>query len=82
MLTYTLPIYFKLPRSFYDPLHRRWMWTANVGPIPMGYLGQIEWAIAGAILAGGSALTSRGVGTPSMLTVTTLKEYSPSWGAW
>jgi hypothetical protein len=56
-LAYTLPIYARLPRSFYDPQARRWLWAANPGPIPMGYLGQIEWALAGALLAGGVAMT-------------------------
>jgi hypothetical protein len=55
VLAYTLPIYAKLPRAYYDPIARRWQWARSLGPIPMGYVGQIIWAIAGAVVAGGVA---------------------------
>jgi hypothetical protein len=54
-LLYTLPVYAQLPRTFYDPVARRWQWAANLGPIPMGYVGQIIWGVAGALVAGGVA---------------------------
>ena len=41
-LTYTLPIYAHLPRTYYDPVARRWFFAANSTPIPMGYVGQIR----------------------------------------
>ncbi len=53
---YTLPIYARLPRSFYDPVNRRWFFAANSTPIPMGYLGQIVWGVAGALVAAGVAM--------------------------
>lgn len=60
-LTYTLPIYAHLPRTFYDPVARRWFFAANSTPIPMGYIGQIVWGVAGAFIAAGvtMVLTSR-----------------------
>ena len=39
MLFYTLPIYARLPRTYYDPVARRWFFAANATPIPMGYVG-------------------------------------------
>jgi hypothetical protein len=53
---YTLPVYLRLPRTFYDPVARRWYWTSATTPIPMGYVGQIIWGIAGALIAAGAAL--------------------------
>jgi hypothetical protein len=55
-LFYTLPIYARLPRSFYDPVNRRWFFAANATPIPMGYVGMIVWGIAGALICGGVAM--------------------------
>ncbi len=55
-LFYALPIYARLPRSFYDPVARRWFFAANSTPIPMGYLGQIVWGVAGALAAAGVAM--------------------------
>jgi len=55
-IMYTLPIYARLPRTFYDPVARRWFFAANSTPIPMGYVGQIIWGIAGALIAGGIAM--------------------------
>src|SRR5262249_2026465 len=52
-LAYTLPIYGRLPHTFYDPVARRWFFAANATPIPMGYIGQIVWGIAGALIAAG-----------------------------
>jgi hypothetical protein len=54
-LAYTLPIYARLPRTIYDPVAHRWHWAVNLGPIPMGYIGQIIWGIAGALIAAGVA---------------------------
>jgi hypothetical protein len=48
VLFYTLPIYARLPRTFYDPVAHRWQWSRGLGPIPMGYVGQILWGIGGA----------------------------------
>lgn len=53
---YTLPIYARLPRSYYDPVNHRWFFAANSTPIPMGYVGQIVWGIAGALVAAGATL--------------------------
>jgi drug/metabolite transporter (DMT)-like permease len=50
VLFYTLPIYARLPRTFYDPVARRWQWARGLGPIPMGYVGQILWGIGGGVL--------------------------------
>ena len=67
VLLYTLPIYARLPRSYYDPVNRRWFFAANATPIPMGYIGQIVWGIAGALIAAGVAmmLTARKKSAPS-----------------
>ena len=67
VLMYTLPIYARLPRTFYDPVARRWFFAVNATPIPMGYVGQIIWGIAGALVAGGLAmmLASRKKDAPS-----------------
>ena len=66
-LLYTLPIYARLPRTFYDPVARRWFFAASSTPIPMGYVGQIIWGIAGALIAAGLAMvvTSRMKSAPS-----------------
>jgi len=53
---YTLPIYAHLPRTYYDPVVRRWFFAANSTPIPMGYIGQILWGIGTAMLAGAVTL--------------------------
>jgi hypothetical protein len=50
-LAYTLPIYARWPRAFYDPIARRWYWSAGLGPIPMGYVGQIAWGLGAAAIA-------------------------------
>jgi hypothetical protein len=54
-LCYALPIYARLQRPYYDPIMRRWFIADHAPPIPMGYLGQIAWAVAGALVAGGVA---------------------------
>ena len=66
-IMYTLPIYARLPRTFYDPLARRWFVASNAPPVPMGYYGQIVWGIAGALIAGGVTMmaTSRIKSAPS-----------------
>lgn len=66
-LTYTLPVYARLPRTFYDPVARRWFFAASSTPIPMGYIGQILWGMAGAIVAGAiaSLATARAKSAPS-----------------
>lgn len=60
-ICYALPVYAHLPRNFYDPVARRWFFAANATPIPMGYVGQIVWGVAGALVVGGAAMmvTSR-----------------------
>ncbi len=66
-LFYTLPIYARLPRTFYDPVARRWFFAANATPIPMGYIGQIVWGVAGALVAAGvtMAIAARKSDAPS-----------------
>ena len=66
-LAYTLPIYARLPRTFYDPVARRWQWASNLGPIPMGYVGQILWGVGGAIVCAlvAIAITARMSKEPS-----------------
>lgn len=59
-LCYALPIYARLPRTFYDPVARRWQWASNLGPIPMGYVGQILWGIGGALVCGAIAFAIAG----------------------
>lgn len=49
-LAYALPVYARLPRTFYDPVARRWQWAENLGPIPMGYVGQVLWGAFGALV--------------------------------
>jgi len=74
VLAYTLPIYARLPRTFYDPVAHRWQWSAGLGPIPMGYVGQIIWGIGGgAVFAAVAALVvSRMRRAPS----------DRAWGLW
>ena len=55
VIVYTLPIYVRLPRTYYDPLARRWFFAASAPPIPMGYVGQILWGLGGAIVAAAMA---------------------------
>ena len=57
VLFYTLPVYVRLPSTFYDPVARRWhvALPGALGPIPMGYLGQNIWGIAGALICAGIA---------------------------
>jgi hypothetical protein len=66
-LAYALPIYARLPHHFYDPLARQWLFTRTTGPIPMGYVGQILWAIGGALAAAGVtwAIAGRAKSSPS-----------------
>jgi hypothetical protein len=59
-LFYTLPIYARLPRTFYDPVARRWFFAAGATPIPMGYVGQLIWAVAGALMAAGATMMVAG----------------------
>jgi hypothetical protein len=61
-LFYALPIYARLIRPYYDPIARRWFLADHAPPIPMGYVGQLLWAVAGALVCGGVAyaLTARG----------------------
>jgi hypothetical protein len=66
-LMYTLPIYARLTRTFYDPVARRWFLADHATPIPMGYYGQIVWGVAGALIAAGVAMVvaSRSKSAPS-----------------
>jgi hypothetical protein len=52
---YALPIYARLARPYYDPVARRWFLADHAPPIPMGYVGQLLWALAGALVCGGVA---------------------------
>lgn len=52
-LGYGLPIYGKLPSVIYDPQHRAWLLGARTGTVPMGYYGQLGYALVGAALAVG-----------------------------
>jgi hypothetical protein len=54
-LFYALPIYARLQRPYYDPLARRWFLADHSSPIPMGYVGQLLWALGGALVCGGIA---------------------------
>jgi hypothetical protein len=76
-LAYALPIYAGLPNSFYDPVARRWAFAVRMGPIPMGYVGQMVWGVAGALVAAGvaAALCSRVSREPS-------ERAWGLWGAW
>jgi hypothetical protein len=49
-LAYVLPLYAQLPHHFYDPMARRWVWASSLGPLPMGYVGQLAWGVGGAAL--------------------------------
>jgi uncharacterized membrane protein YeaQ/YmgE (transglycosylase-associated protein family) len=66
-LCFALPIYARLPRAYYDPIGRRWFFADHATPIPMGYVGQILWGIAGALVAAALAmlLTARTRRAPS-----------------
>lgn len=54
-LGYALPVYGRLPNLFYDPQHRVWFVGARTGTVPMGYYGQLLFALAGAALGVGIA---------------------------
>jgi hypothetical protein len=54
-LFYALPIYARLKRPYYDPLARRWFLADHTSPIPMGYVGQLLWAVGGALVCAGLA---------------------------
>ena len=54
-LGYALPAYGKLTNLYYDPLARRWLLGVRPGAVPMGYLGQILWGTACAVIAAGAA---------------------------
>lgn len=62
---YALPIYARLTRPFYDPVARRWFLADHAPPIPMGYVGQILWALVGALLLGGVTWALVGRRAPS-----------------
>jgi hypothetical protein len=59
-LFYALPIYARLKKPFYDPMARRWFIADHAPPIPMGYVGQILRALAGAIVCGTIAFVALG----------------------
>jgi hypothetical protein len=48
-IAYLMPAWAKLPRVIYDPVGRRWFWSATVGAVPLGYYGQIAYGVVGAI---------------------------------
>jgi hypothetical protein len=65
-LLYALPIYARLVRPYYDPVARHWFLADHAPPIPMGYVGQLAWALAGALVCGGAAwLATSGGRAPS-----------------
>lgn len=74
---YALPIYARLLRPYYDPVARHWFLADHAPPIPMGYVGQICWALGGALVCGGIAWA-----------VVSGKKQAPGerayalWGAW
>jgi hypothetical protein len=75
-LAYALPLYAHLAHHYYDPIAHRWIWTANPGPVPMGYYGQQLFAWAGALLAAGIAsVVTCFLGPPS-------ERAQLLWGAW
>jgi hypothetical protein len=51
-LGYALPTYARLSRAFYDPIARHWFWGRSTAPIPMGYAGQLLWALGCALVSG------------------------------
>ena len=51
-LGYALPAYAHLHNLYYDPIARRFLFGARPGAIPMGYYGQLLYALAGALLCG------------------------------
>jgi hypothetical protein len=75
-LFYALPIYAHLPHHYYDPVAHSWSWVSSAGPVPLGYFGQMAWALAGALLSAGiaSAIT-RFLRSPS-------ERAFLLWGAW
>jgi hypothetical protein len=76
VLCYALPIYAHLPHHFYDPIAHAWLWTSSAGPVPMGYWGQMVWALSGALLlAGVASAVTRWLRPASERTIWL-------WGAW
>lgn len=55
-LGYALPSYARLPNLFYDPVGRRWFVAVVGGAVPMGYYGQLAYAVVGALVLGLVAL--------------------------
>ena len=49
-LAYALPSFARLPKLFYDPLARRWLWSNGPGALPISYYGVILYGIAGAVI--------------------------------
>ena len=49
-LGYALPAYAHLPNLYYDPIARRFLFGGRPGAIPMGYYGQLVYALASALL--------------------------------
>ena len=71
-LGYALPPFFHAPNLYYDPVARRFLLGARLGPLPMGYYGQVLWGLglgAGAGLAAW-ALCGRRRREPSPATLT------------
>ena len=60
-LGYALPAYAHLPNLYYDPIARRFLFGGRPGAIPMGYYGQLLYALAAAILCSAAtyAIASR-----------------------
>lgn len=49
-LGYGLPVYGHFSSLWYDPQRRAWLLGPRPGPVPMGYYGQLLWALGGAAL--------------------------------
>lgn len=60
-LGYALPVYGRLPSLFYDPIARAWHAGHRQSAIPMGYVGQIAWAVGAALAAAAIAWLASGM---------------------
>jgi hypothetical protein len=75
-LAYLLPVYARLPRPIYDPVARHWTLDRSVGAVPIGYYGQISYALVlGALAFALTSLVTRALREP------TERGYG-LWAAW
>ena len=79
-LGYALPILFQVPNFYYDPLARRFFVGERAGSLPMGYYGQIAWALSLAALValGAWSVTGRRTREPRPGTLTLLTAWALS----